>query len=778
MTDKYSKQDRGDLSDYEAYFAGMDASMQQKIALTTAHFPARGRIADMGSGSGTGTVDLARLYKNLELVGVDINPVTVEYSNEKHRSENLGFIVGDIAERVFEPETLDGILDSSVLHHVTSFNNYDLTQIAKTIRNQVAQLKPGGVLIIRDFVVPDEAERAVCLGLPTDDGSDSGEIAKLSTAALFEVFARDFRSSLNLNESVSYKKTRAPIDNFAFFEVTLRTAVEFVLRKDYRDHWAPELLEEYTYYSQGDFEENFRKENLRIVVSMPLWNPWIVENRFAGKFHLLDRRDQPLSFPPTNFLIVGEKIGKGEGVRLGEKVEEGAVDASGTLALPAFLKMKGYRHKENGRIFELAERPNQTIDLLPWFMAENSQIFILAKKDFPRPIVNAESDRKHLHRANYSGYLTEPISAISDSGFRISDFSEGAEESEPSAVADGSLESPQPSAGAESLDARVRRILRQRANLDAGEVVEISKPQLYFTSPGGIDERVESFLVQIEKWSRPPQMIENYTTFQSAGCVRELDALQVLRASHVGGMFDARLEINIYRLLRKLNRSASSWIGATVNPTVQKLPEDFRIGRIDDFTSENRNAFEPVGKFENKFLKLVRSEFIEFDAENREVGRAEFEYVAPRKFSKNTVAAIPFVKTEDGVLVGIEFRDLPAPQNFTGNSLIPCVPAWRLPKTVGHKFDLENFLRRAFPKDFRAEVNKTWELGGTYFPTPGVTPEIVHPLAVELKTENPHQNGLCFLPLEDLLNRLDQIPDAHLLILANRLGHALGFLSK
>jgi tRNA G46 methylase TrmB len=75
---RYEKQHRGTQAAYEAYFKGMDASMQQKVALTTAHFPVRGRIADMGSGSGRGTYDLARLYGGLELVGVDINPVSVE----------------------------------------------------------------------------------------------------------------------------------------------------------------------------------------------------------------------------------------------------------------------------------------------------------------------------------------------------------------------------------------------------------------------------------------------------------------------------------------------------------------------------------------------------------------------------------------------------------------------------------------------------------------------------------------------------------------------------
>lgn len=60
---RYEKQHRGTQEAYEAYFAGMDASVQQKVALTTAHFPTRGRVADMGCGSGRGTYDLACLYQ-------------------------------------------------------------------------------------------------------------------------------------------------------------------------------------------------------------------------------------------------------------------------------------------------------------------------------------------------------------------------------------------------------------------------------------------------------------------------------------------------------------------------------------------------------------------------------------------------------------------------------------------------------------------------------------------------------------------------------------------
>ncbi len=727
---EYSNQDRGELSDYEAYFAGMDASMQQKIALTTAHFPARGKIADMGSGSGSGTFDLARLHQGLELVGVDINPVTVGYSKEHYRAGNLEFVVGDIADRVFETESLDGILDSSVLHHVTSFNDFKIGEITRTLRNQVVQLKTGGVLIIRDFVVPDDGQEIVRLDLSTADGSATGEIPELSTAALFEVFARDFRCSLNRTTGVRFARLACPRDGFARFETTLRYAAEFVLRKDYRNHWAPELLEEYTYFSQDDFERGFRSENLRIVVSMPLWNPWIVANRFKGKFFISDQSGNALTFPPTNFLIVGEKVRAGDGVQLAE-AEESDIR-------PGFLNLKFYRHKQTGRVFELAERPNQTVDLLPWFEAENGQLFVLAKKDFPRPIVNAANETPNLNRARFSGYITEPISAI-------------------------------PKAGAEDVRTRIVEILSDRAGLESDQIADISEPHLYFTSPGGIDERVESHLVRIKNCGGEPQTIENYTKFRSAGSVRELDALQVLRASHVGGMFDARLEINIYRLLRHLGRSPGAWIGAAIDATVQTVS-----GTIESALGIGRDeAFEAVDTGDLRFLDNRRRRFVETDSNGAALSRAEFEYVIPRVLSKNTVAVIPFVKTADGFVVGLEIRDLPAPQNFTGNSRLACVPAWRLPSSVGHKFDLEPFVREKLPTDFRATAKRVWELGGAYFTSAGITPEIVYPMAVELDTVSLSETDLKLFPIKMLLERLESIQDAHSLVLLNRLNHAV-----
>ena len=696
--------------------------MQQKVALTTAHFPVRGRIADMGSGSGRGTFDLASLYDGLELVGVDVNPISVERAREKFQRANLSYLIGDISQMVFPANSLDGILDSSVLHHVTSFNNFDVNRVLTTLDNQVAQLKPRGVIIIRDFVIPDGPEH-VFLDLPTADG----------TAALFEVFARDWRSSVNPDGPVPFASVESPRHGFVRFQLALRAAAEFVLRKDYRADWDTEVLEEYTYLSQAQFEAAFRARGLRIVTSRPLWNPWIVRNRFEKKFYLSDLDDRPLPYPPTNYLIVGEKVDASEGVELCESRNE-------VLAAPKFLKLSAYRHKETGEVWELIERPHQTIDILPW-IDNDGQILVLAKKDFPRPLVNACAEQVRLAGASLSGYITEPISAIVEQQQR------------------GQAALP------DLLHPRVvTDILRERANLSEADVISIGEPHSYFTSPGAINELVMACLVQVRPQASFSSSSPNYTSFASAGMVRELDAQQVLRASHVGGMFDARLEINIYRLLHELGRSCGPWIGAPIKLLEQAFESDV-------LSLSPRSAFESCEMSTPQFLSIRDGTFLERTRSGEVISEVAFEYAVPQKLSASTVTVIPAVKTQHSTYVGVELRDLPAVQSFSGSSRILTIPAWRLPLSLHSIGELPSFITDALQRDFALTVRNVWELGGSYFSTPGVTPEVVYPFVAEVDAMSIRSSQLHLTDLATL--NPEHLHDAHLLISTYRLRHAL-----
>ncbi|MBI4749961.1 MAG: methyltransferase domain-containing protein [Acidobacteria bacterium] len=731
----YAKQHRGNEAAYKSYFAGMDASVQQKIALTTAHFPTHGRIVDMGSGSGRGTYDLARLYPGLELIGVDINPVSVELAAETYQLPNLTFQAGDISHQLFPENSVDGILNSSVFHHVTSFNGFDLNRIFETLDNQIAQLKPGGVLIIRDFVVPDGPEM-VWLDVPVTDGTTDGPIASLSTAALFERFAAGFRSSQNPDGPVPFQHLGTIDDTWVRFELKLRAAAEFVLRKDYRTDWDAELLEEYTYLSQSGFETAFRERGMRIVASFPIFNPWILTNRYQGKFRLFDTAGNPLPFPPTNYLIVGEKLPAGSGVFLTEAQCK-------LLDHPQFLQFHQYQHVETGKIHELVERPNQTIDLIPWFEA-NGRLLVVAKKDFPRPITNACADHPNLTGATRSGYITEPLSILAEAS--------------------------------ENIDFVIETALDERAGISANEIIGISPSFTYYTSPGGINERVFARLVQISP--RPVQTpfadLSNYTPFSNSGSVRELDAGQVLRACHVSGMFDARLEINIYWLLLRLNLSVGPWIGAALTPGDQPVTlsgSENALGPLPNAAFQSLTTTEPAD-----FLSIRSSLFSELDAVNSTLKTVEFEYVTPCRYSHNTVVIAPFVKTTAGVFLAVQHRDLPAAQCFTGNSMLVVAPGWRVPFEITTQWELPTFIKANLKREFGVTARMIQELGGPYFPTPGATPEIVYPFAVEVTAQSLEESSLHLVGINEFVSQLESIEDAHLLIVGLRLAHALGVL--
>ena len=286
-----------DADSYAKYFAGMDNTNRQKIALTTALFPNHGTAVDMGVGSGRGTQDLAALNPGMQVVGVDLDPKVVAYANEHNKVPNAKFVSGNVAEKIFPTESVEGILNSSVLHEVATFSGYNVGKVKQALDNQISSLKKDGILVIRDFVIPENPSKTILLDLPTTDGKPTGEVPGLSTAALFEVFARDFKSSVHPQGDIPFKKMDSPRPGFVRYELDYRTANEFILRKDYRkttENWNRELLEEYTYMTQKEFEQEFAKRGMRTLISKPIYNPWTLENRFKGQFYLSERDGTPL----------------------------------------------------------------------------------------------------------------------------------------------------------------------------------------------------------------------------------------------------------------------------------------------------------------------------------------------------------------------------------------------------------------------------------------------------------------------------------------------------
>ena len=734
VVSRYSEQTRGDSNAYERYLRGMDASMRQKVAITAAHLLCQGRVADMGMGSGSGSYALACLYPRLSVIGVDVDPKMVSRAAERFEAPNLNFEMGDIAESTFEPSSLDGIFNSSVLHHVTSFNDYDRTAAARALKSHVAQLRTNGVLIVRDFVDPGPGD--VWLDVPADDGSDdTGDPSASSTAALFERFSREFRS---LSDKPGFKYTEikeslAPplSDGWRRFRLTRTLATEFILRKDYREHWPAEVKEEYTYMTQSEFEETFARLGLRLLASIPIWNPWIVRNRYVGKFALHDLEGRPLEPPATNYIIVGEKVPRSQGVRFFERRSSEE---------PSFLEMEYYRHKGTGRVLDLTRRPNKTLDVVPWFI-QGGATFVLARTSYPRPILSSTDVDPPIDGSTPAQYLTAPLYVF--------------QEDRP-------------------VGQTVEEALEKDASISPEAVKSFAKGTLYYPSPGGVQEEVRSVFVEIEPVFMEAD-IDGRSGFSTSGHVRAIDAEQVLRAGQVGALPDARLELNVYDLLKRIGQTPGPWIGDTV-----ELKGDFqrRAVRCEDLVARtSRRQFQRATATESsEFLQLRSSSFAELSSNGELVAEQSLEWVVPRNLSRITASCALLARRNGEVWIGLHDDDLPAAQSFEGNSQLLVTPAWRLPRSVASTRGAREFLCDRLREEYGVTCGELWRLGGKYYPSPGVTPEVVHPFATEVLETSEARFPILWVRLVELCEHVELLRDGHLRVAAFRAAHALGVL--
>lgn len=697
--------------------------MQQKVALTAAHLLGVGRVADMGMGSGSGSEALAALYPGLHVTGVDVSEEMVSLARERFDLPNLDFELGDIATQVFPKDSLQGILNSSVLHHVTSFGDYDHTAAGRALEAQVPQLGDHGVLIVRDFLDPGEGP--VWLELPTTDGDDGDDPGTCSSAALLRRFATEFRS-LHATPGFALEDLGPTEAGWHRFALDHRMAVEFILRKDYRRDWVAEVKEEYTYFTQARFEAEYARLGLRVLASSPIRNPWIVRNRYVDKFRLRTPGGEALELPATNYVIVGERVPAGLGVRMQAGPPEAAAD---------FLTLSHYRHQD-GAVMDLVSRPHLTVDAIPWF-EDDDELFVLARMSYPRPILTAAASAA-LDGSTPPGWVTEPLTVL---------------------------------AGDEPLGQTIEQALQERAGVEPERIASMEPGSTLLPSPGGLREEVRSMLVRIE-----PQYVEvdvpAVSGFSTSGRVGAIEARQLLRAAQVGGLPDARLEINVYDLLRRRGRDAGPWIGDTLD-----LPDRDRVdnvGGLDDLRRPSRRMFSPAPPEESRgFLSLECRRFDELDREGTVVASRELEFVTPQPLSARTISTALLRRMDGTVYIGLDDDDLPAAQCIRGNSELWVVPAWRLPHDIAGPSAGVTFVRERLLKEYGVTFEDSAWLGGRYHPSTGATPEVVHPLALEVSSIRTGLRPLTWVPVHALVRAPGWLADGHLRIAVERCAHLL-----
>src|SRR5258708_27323923 len=114
-------------------------------------------------------------------------------------------------------------------------------------------------------------------------------------------------------------------------------------------------------------------------------------------------------------------------------------------------------------------------------------------------------------------------------------------------------------------------------------------------------------------------------------------------------------------------------------------------------------------------------------------------------------------------LLAVHRDDLPAAQAFSGNSDLLIAPAWRLPRELRDWIEVGAWLRERLRVQHGLTGGEIFDLGGPYRPSPGLSPELVHPVAIPIKEIAGGASGsLAWVPLTDCVRSRTALGDGHL----------------
>lgn len=320
--------DDGDITetrDYNTYVRSMDHSTEQKYHETSA-FVNPGRIGDIGCAVGSWikfACQDSRLAES-DFYGIEVARKLFDVceqrkNNGDFKSDYVFFSKKNaITGLVFEPNSMDTILTSSLTHEIESYGGRK--DLLKFIKNRAVELRERGRWINRDVVGPDNGNQTIYMELNSVDGRNSDydqEIEDrnqlkeyldgLSTYTKFLRFSKDFRK----NEGGIIKYEVVSLNNKNLIKLKLKDACEFVTKKDYTDNWQSEMHETFCFWSFNDWKEHIKKAGLSIhPQSRAFVNPWVIKKRVQGKVQLYETQGknlQEIDYPVSNMILVAEK---------------------------------------------------------------------------------------------------------------------------------------------------------------------------------------------------------------------------------------------------------------------------------------------------------------------------------------------------------------------------------------------------------------------------------------------------------------------------------------
>ncbi len=662
---------------------------------TMSHFLVRpgGSIAVMGAGDGRVCAEYARLKPHLQIIGLENNPHNISKAQKRFKISNLSMIQGDMEMIPFADNTLHGLLHAGTLHRLYSRTGYNITSVMNALRTQMAALKLGGLLVIRDYILPT-GNKFILMEFP-DTKSYGKDIHDLSDADLLLRFSQTARPlDTNGCEGFFIEELESKTDGTRLFRLPYKWAVEFIYRMDKRDDWDAELLQEYTFLTPHELSKQLDLLGVRTIYTGPYWDEDTITNNYQDRFKLYSEDGQTIEYPPTTFVTVAQKIGINEPVIIQERRPLSADDKDTQLTIKAVKD-------DDNHVYEFAELKNNTNDILPYRITDDGRLFILLRSGVPRPAVGAAPrGTPNLDGKTWSGFMFEPIVIPAGLGDERDDV--------------------------------IRETLYDLIRIpfeDQGQSEFITS---YFPDAEKISSRVDAYSIEVklprDALKRAQANEAQHHPF-NPGFVREFDAQDVLKAIHVGLVPDTRLEIALTVLMENLGITPENLIAEHIKPGISSPKKILTPDEVEEL-SRKGNIFTVTDERPGS-IKHVHSIFVEetrIDGLATGVATHHHDMILPIHTSTNTVVVLPLtVDSASGeMMVGLEQRKAPAANRVGGQETQLNLPTFRLPEDIRTISQAKEFVAVQIgcrPEDLR-------QMGSSYFIHSETGPERIFPMSV------------------------------------------------
>jgi hypothetical protein len=675
------------------------------------------KVVDMGCFDGSLTYAMAAMNPKIRFIGVDKSKRQISKARETFQLHNLEYKIGDAVTEIFEPESLDAIINSYILHEIYSASRYNERIVSDTLRRQFTMLKKDGVMFVEDYASPPAGDY-VLIELP-DAPSAGDDLLTMSEADLLVWYSQYARPRQDPGCSGFFlEELPARVPRTRLFRLPHKWAYEFLLRKDNRTHWETALPVEYTFFTTREFRRELRNVGARVQYSGPYWDDELIEQGALKNIKLYDDSGKLLGPPPTCFIAVTSKMAERKSLGIEERRPSETQESK--------LKITAVRDQKSGRLTDIVSRDLDMSEIIPYRVDEENQLKIYLHEGVIKSLTNAVPRRGiNLEEREWSGHMIEPVAL-------------------PTSVM---AELGEPDVKSTALFSRNYLGLRPQD----GAILEMG-PE-YYPSPDYIDERVTTFYMKTEQSKTgvtPRNIIGHDERYQAKGILREFDAQQVLNAISVGMIPNARLELQILSLFNRLNIQAESWIDKRLNLHKNSVTASRALGKALKLSGAEGKRFKDVKGTAGQ-LRNVHSTFVEEgQARGAITGLTaqDVDFVIFDDRTINTAVVLPLTSDMGKeVHAAFSLEQMPVPERRDGNGMTASAITFNIPPEITNMKQAKKFIA----DKFGALPEMVIKMGEAYYSHIGVTPQKIYPFAVALPGKFDRTQGRAMMPLYQMM---------------------------